>query len=143
MVPHMVPMSLRQIKNRIPLDLPRLQATNESCHVGSEHCWVLQRGARYGLAWPRSLRAYAFPRIGAVPASDMTTADALAVLTPIWHDKPETARRARQRIGAVTKWAVAMRHVIEVENVIRPGRTRKCRCRHVHGDEIRVLDRPS
>ena len=58
--------------------------------------------------WPRSLRAYAFPRIGAVPVSDVTTADVLAVLTPIWHDKPETARRVRQRIGAVMKWAIAM-----------------------------------
>ena len=38
----------------------------------------------------------------------MTTADVLAILTPIWHDKPETARRVRQRIGAVMKWAVAM-----------------------------------
>ena len=44
-VPHMVPMSLRQIKNRIPLDLARLQATNEPCYVGSEHCRVLQCGA--------------------------------------------------------------------------------------------------
>ena len=58
--------------------------------------------------WPRSLRAHAFPRIGAVPLSEVTTADALAVLTPIWHDKPETARRVRQRIGAVMKRAVAM-----------------------------------
>ena len=40
--------------------------------------------------------------------SEVTTADALAILTPIWHDKPETARRVRQRIGAVMKWAVAM-----------------------------------
>ena len=39
--------------------------------------------------------------------SDVTTAAVLAVLTPIWHDKPETARRVRQRIGAVMKWAVA------------------------------------
>ena len=38
-------MSLRQIKNRIPLDLARLQATNEPCHVGSEHGRVLQCGA--------------------------------------------------------------------------------------------------
>ena len=52
--------------------------------------------------------AYAFPRIGAVPVSDVTTADVLAILTPIWHDKPETARRVRQRIGAVMKWAIAM-----------------------------------
>ena len=73
MVPHMVPISWRQIKNRIPLDLARLQATNESCHVGSEHCWVLQCGARYEQDRPRSLRAYAFRRIGALPVSDVTT----------------------------------------------------------------------
>ena len=48
--------------------------------------------------------AYAFPRIGALPVSEVATADVLAILTPIWHDKPETARRVRQRIGAVMKW---------------------------------------
>ena len=42
--------------------------------------------------------------------SEVATADVLAILTPIWHDKPETARRVRQRIGAVMKWAVAMGH---------------------------------
>lgn len=31
----------------------------------------------------------------------------LRVLTPIWTEKPETARRVRQRIGTVLKWAVA------------------------------------
>ena len=65
------------------------------------------RNAKHARDWPRSLRAYAFPRIGALPVSDVTTADVLAILTPIWHDKPETARRVRQRIGAVMKWAVA------------------------------------
>ena len=39
--------------------------------------------------------------------SEVTTACRRS-LTPIWHDKPETARRVRQRIGAVMKWAVAM-----------------------------------
>ena len=57
------------------------------------------RNAKHARDWPRSLRAYAFPRIGAVPVSEVTTADVLAILTPIWHDKPETARRVRQRIG--------------------------------------------
>ena len=66
------------------------------------------RNAKHARDWPRSLRAYAFPRIGALPVSAVTTADVLAILTPIWHDKPETARRVRQRIGAVMKWAVAM-----------------------------------
>lgn len=39
--------------------------------------------------------------------ADITPADVLAVLTSIWTAKPETARRVRQRIGAVMKWAVA------------------------------------
>ena len=66
------------------------------------------RNAKHARDWPRSLRAYVFPRIEALPVSAVTTADVLAILTPIWHDKPQTARRVRQRIGAVMKWAVAM-----------------------------------
>ena len=66
------------------------------------------RNAKHAQDWPRSLRAYAFPRIGRVPVSAVTTADMLAILSPIWHTKPETARRVRQRVGAVMKWAVAM-----------------------------------
>ena len=66
------------------------------------------RNAKHARDWPRSLRAYVFPRIGALPVSAVTTADVLAILTPIWHDKPQTARRVRQRIGAVMKWAVVM-----------------------------------
>jgi integrase len=38
---------------------------------------------------------------------DVTTADVLAVLSPIWTTKPETASRVRQRTGTVMKWAVA------------------------------------
>ena len=37
MVPHVVPISWRQTKNRIPLDLARIQATNESCRVEKEY----------------------------------------------------------------------------------------------------------
>ena len=68
------------------------------------------RNAKHARDWPRSLRAYAFPRLGAMPVSEVTTADVLAILTPIWHwhEKSQTARRVRQRIGAVMKWAVQM-----------------------------------
>ena len=37
----------------------------------------------------------------------LAPADVLAVLTPLWNTKPETARRVRQRVAAVLKWAVA------------------------------------
>ena len=66
------------------------------------------RNAKHALDWPRSLRAYAFPCIGALPVSAVTTADVLAILTPIWHEKAQTAQRVRQRISAVMKWAIAM-----------------------------------
>ena len=33
-----------------------------------------------------------FPRIGALPVSAVTTADVLAILTPIWHEKSQTAQ---------------------------------------------------
>ena len=66
------------------------------------------RSPRHAKDWVSSLRVYAFPQLGHRPVGEITTADILAVLTPIWHDKQVTARRVRQRIGAVMKWAVAM-----------------------------------
>ena len=50
------------------------------------------RNAKHARDWPRSLRADAFPRIGALPVSEVTTAEVLAILTPIWHEKSQTAR---------------------------------------------------
>lgn len=55
--------------------------------------------------WINTLRAHAFPAIGNKPVSEITTADVLAVLTPIWLTKHETARRVRQRIHEVLEWA--------------------------------------
>ena len=57
--------------------------------------------------WRASLRDYVLPSLGRRRVDTITTADVLAVLVPIWNDKRETARRVRQRIGAVMKWAVA------------------------------------
>ena len=48
-----------------------------------------------------------FPRLGKRPVDSIASADVLAVLTPIWHELPETAKRVRQRIGTVMDWAVA------------------------------------
>ena len=65
------------------------------------------RNAKHGAQWEATLRSHAFPHIGHVAIADVTTADVLQVLTAIWHDKPETARRVRQRISAVMKWGIA------------------------------------
>ena len=66
------------------------------------------RNGRHPQNWWTSLERYAFPRIGARPVSDVTRAEVLEVLTPVWHVKAQTARRVRERIRAVLGWAVAM-----------------------------------
>ena len=66
-----------------------------------------KNGGKSVAQWESSLRQYVFPRLGRRSVSDVTSADVMSVLTPVWHEKPETARRVRQRIGAVMKWAVA------------------------------------
>ena len=47
------------------------------------------------------------PRLGNMQMNKIGTDDVMGVLLAIWNDKPETARRVRQRIGTVMKWAVA------------------------------------
>ena len=68
------------------------------------------RNPKHAHDWPASLERFVFPRFGQRPVSEVTSADVLGVLAPIWHEKPETARRLRQRIGAVMQWAVAMEY---------------------------------
>ncbi|MCB1345155.1 MAG: integrase arm-type DNA-binding domain-containing protein [Rhodobacteraceae bacterium] len=65
------------------------------------------RNEKHGRDFITSLELYAFPRLGKLNAADVTTADVLGVLMPIWTEKAETARRVRQRIGTVMKWAIA------------------------------------
>ena len=66
------------------------------------------REGRHPQSWWTSLERYALPRIGARPVSDVTSAEVLQVLTPIWHAKAQTARRVRERMRAVFEWAVVM-----------------------------------
>ena len=54
------------------------------------------------------MEIHAFPRIGDVAVSGVTSADVLEILTPIWHTKGPTARFVRMRVRAVLEWAIAM-----------------------------------
>ena len=68
------------------------------------------RNPRSGAQWESSLRDYAYPAFGNKPVDEVTTADVLRALQPIWNTKRETARRTRQRISAVMKAAIAAGH---------------------------------
>ena len=66
------------------------------------------RSPAHARSWLRSLELHAFPRIGKMPVSEVTSADVLEILTPIWHTKGPTARYVHHRIRAVLEWAIAM-----------------------------------
>ena len=58
--------------------------------------------------WINTLTAYASPIIGSMPVADVEARHVVQCLKPIWLIKKETARRVRQRIDTVMRWAKAM-----------------------------------
>ena len=43
-----------------------------------------------------------------MPVDQVTTADLVRVLLPIWHTKRETARKVKTRMSVVMRWAIAV-----------------------------------
>ena len=62
--------------------------------------------AKHASQWTNTLTTYAFPIIGSIELSDITTQHIKAVLDPIWTNKTETASRVRQRIEAILDAAI-------------------------------------
>ena len=54
-------------------------------------------------SWRSSLQRYAHSQIGSMPVDEITTADLARVLLPIWHEKRETARKVKTRLGVVMR----------------------------------------
>ena len=84
--------------------MPTFREAAETVHAANLPRW---RNGKHTDQWINTLRTYAFPVIGNLRLDRITRRDVLAVLTPIWTTKPETARRVRQRIRTVLKWAMA------------------------------------
>ena len=84
--------------------MPSFEAAAGKVHRLHAPTW---RNPKTAALWWSSMETYVFPAIGDKLISAVTSADILAVLSPIWSTKRETARRLRQRIGVVMKHAVA------------------------------------
>jgi integrase len=81
-----------------------IEEAARAVHEAHRPTW---RNEKHGDQWINTLAAYAFPVVGKRRVSEIMTADVLAILAPIWTEKPETARRVRQRVRAVMAWAIA------------------------------------
>lgn len=75
--------------------------------VHAENIVAVNRNAKANAQWLSTLETYVFPKMGNRPVFAVEQADVLRALGPIWIEKPETARRVRQRIRTVLDWARA------------------------------------
>ena len=61
------------------------------------------RGICTERSWRRSLGFS--KKIASKPVSEVTATDILDVITPLWYDKPKTAREVRSNLATVMEWA--------------------------------------
>jgi integrase len=95
------PLEERRRENK---SVPSFEKAAFTVHAGLVPSW---KNPKHAVQWINTLKRYAFPVIGSRPVSQITSADVLRILSPIWIEKPETAKRLSQRISAVIRWARA------------------------------------
>ena len=89
--------------------IPTFREAARQTHQANLPRWHNQR---HTSSWLQTLEKHAFPILENMPVDRIGRADVLEVLTPIWGGRPETAipetaRRVRQRIRTVMRWAMA------------------------------------
>ena len=95
------PLAARRREQRVvPTFAQAANSVHESCAAG----W---KNKKHAAQWINTLNQYAVPVFGNRRVDQVTTADVLRALAPIWLVKPETARRVRQRISTVFDWCKA------------------------------------
>lgn len=65
------------------------------------------KNAKHAAQWLATMEQHVFPTLGDTGVDQITGPQVRDVLAKIWLKIPETARRVRQRIGAVLDWAHA------------------------------------
>ena len=65
------------------------------------------RNVKHVQQWRNTIETYAAPVIGRMLVNEIQVAHILAILTPIWQGKTETASRLRGRIEQILDWAIA------------------------------------
>ncbi len=84
--------------------MPTFREAAYAVHEANRPRW---RNARHIRSWMQTLERHAMPTLGNTPLDRIDRGDVLRVLTPIWTTRPETARRVRQRMRTVFRWAMA------------------------------------
>jgi integrase len=84
--------------------IPSFKEAAVEVYAHNEGGW---RNDKHKKQWLSSLETYAFPLLGSKRIDKIDSADITLSLDQVWLSRPETARRVKQRIGMVLKWAIA------------------------------------
>lgn len=84
--------------------IPTFSVAVKKVHAENAPSW---KNPKHAAQWLTTLETYAVPAFGNRSVADVDAAAVRDCLAAIWLEKPETARRLRQRINAVIDWAVA------------------------------------
>lgn len=91
-------------RKRRKLEILTFKAAALRVHAEQKASW---KNGKHQDQWITTLESYAFPLLGNRLVNDIEGPLIRDVLLPIWLNKPETARRVKQRIGVVLDWAYA------------------------------------
>ena len=89
-------------RRKVADPVPTFRDAATRVHTEHKQSW---KNGKHQAQWINTLETYAFPMIGDRPVNEIEGPAIRDVLAPIWLSKPETARRVRQRIGAVLDWS--------------------------------------
>lgn len=89
-------------KKRTKVVVPTFKDAALQVHAEQKATW---KNGKHQVQWITTLETYAFPFFGDRLVNAIEGPDIRKALLPIWLTKPETARRVRQRVGAVLDWS--------------------------------------
>ncbi len=98
------PVAAKRAVKQVARAVPTFREAAVQAHDEHKGGW---KNAKHKAQWLSSLEAYAYPAIGDLTVDAIEGPAIRDLLANIWLTKPETARRVRQRVGAVLDWAYA------------------------------------
>lgn len=88
--------------------IPSFAEAAKAVHAEHLPTW---KNKKHAETWLATVEIYAVPAFGQKPIDKVTTGDVLAVLSPIWTEKHETAKRLRQRLATIFDWAKGKEYI--------------------------------
>jgi len=91
-------------RKRQKIEILTFKEAATKVHTEQKVTW---KNGKHQDQWIKTLETYAFPKLGDRLVNDIEGPLIREVLLDFWLEKPETARRVKQRIGVVLDWAYA------------------------------------